>query len=76
MSPIFPVSGFGLASFNEYFRSKDYDIFDSTLGKLVPSCDKALSSSINSSHPRVSGISLSCTFCRCLILFLTSISCF
>jgi hypothetical protein len=48
MSPIFPVSGFGLASFNEYFRSKDYDIFDSTLGKLVPSCDKALSSSINS----------------------------
>jgi hypothetical protein len=48
MSPIFPVSGFGLASFNEYFRSKDYDIFDSTLGKLVPSCDKAFSSSINS----------------------------
>ena len=42
------VSGFGLAFFNEHFRSKDYDIFDSTLGKLVPSCDKALSSSINS----------------------------
>ena len=41
------VSGFGLAFFNEHFCSKDYDIFDSTLGKLVPSCDKALSSSIN-----------------------------
>lgn len=52
MSPIFPkVSGFGLASFNDHFRSKDYDIFDSTLGKLVPSCDKILLSSI--------------TFCNC-----------
>ncbi|CAC5421130.1 unnamed protein product [Mytilus coruscus] len=40
------VSGFGFASFTEQFRSKDYDIFDSTLGKLVPNCDKALSSSI------------------------------
>jgi hypothetical protein len=29
------VSGFGLAFFNEHFRSKDYDIFDSTLGTLV-----------------------------------------
>jgi hypothetical protein len=28
------------------------------------------------SYPRVSEISLSCTFCRCLILFLTFISCF
>jgi hypothetical protein len=27
-------------------------------------------------YPRVSEISLSCTFCRCLILFLTFISCF
>ncbi|CAC5378708.1 unnamed protein product [Mytilus coruscus] len=40
------VSGFGLASFTEQFRSKNYDIFDSTYGKLVPKCDKALSSSI------------------------------
>ncbi|CAG2193386.1 unnamed protein product [Mytilus edulis] len=36
------VSGFGLASFTEQFRSKDYDIFDSTLGKLVPKCDNLL----------------------------------
>ena len=28
------------------------------------------------SYPRLSEISLSCTFCRCLILFLTFISCF
>jgi hypothetical protein len=28
------------------------------------------------SYPRVSEISLSCTFCRCLILFLTFITCF
>jgi hypothetical protein len=28
----------------------------------------------NPRHPRVSEISLSCTFCRCLILFLTFIS--
>ena len=28
------------------------------------------------SYPRVSEISLSCTFCRCLILFLTFISCY
>ncbi|CAG2229494.1 unnamed protein product [Mytilus edulis] len=43
-----PVSGFGLASFTEQFRSKDYDIFDSTLGKLVPKCDKVFSSTIAS----------------------------
>jgi hypothetical protein len=30
----------------------------------------------NLRHLRVSEISLSCTFCRCLILFLTFISCF
>ncbi|CAG2229469.1 unnamed protein product [Mytilus edulis] len=42
------VSGFGLASFSEQFRSKDYEIFDSTLGKLVPKCDKVLSSTISS----------------------------
>jgi len=30
----------------------------------------------NLQHPRVSEISLSCTFYRCLILFLTFISCF
>ena len=30
----------------------------------------------NLRHPRVSEISLSCTFCRCLLLFLTFISCF
>ncbi|CAG2229302.1 unnamed protein product [Mytilus edulis] len=42
------VSGFGLASFTEQFRSKDYDIFDSTLGKLVPKCDKVFSSTIAS----------------------------
>jgi hypothetical protein len=30
----------------------------------------------NLRHPRVSEISMSCTFCRCLILFLTFISCF
>ncbi|VDI47075.1 Hypothetical predicted protein [Mytilus galloprovincialis] len=40
------VSGFGLASFSEQFRSKDYEIFD--LGKLVPKCDKVLSSTISS----------------------------
>ncbi|CAC5376980.1 unnamed protein product [Mytilus coruscus] len=40
------VNGFGLASFTEQFRSNDNDIFDSTLGKLLPKCDKALSSSI------------------------------
>ncbi|CAG2188438.1 unnamed protein product [Mytilus edulis] len=42
------VSGFGLASFTEQFRSKDYDIFYSTLGKLVPKCDKVFSSTIAS----------------------------
>ncbi|CAC5382123.1 unnamed protein product [Mytilus coruscus] len=40
------VSGFGLASFTEQFRSKDCDIFDSTMGKLVPKCEKALLSPI------------------------------
>ncbi|CAG2224371.1 unnamed protein product [Mytilus edulis] len=42
------VSGFGLASFTEQFRSKDYDIFDSTLGKLVSKCEKVFSSTIAS----------------------------
>ncbi|CAG2215350.1 unnamed protein product [Mytilus edulis] len=49
MSPNFPrLVVLVLASFSEQFRSKDYDIFDSTLGKLVPKCDKVLSSSIAS----------------------------
>ena len=42
------VSGFGLASFTEQFRSKDYDIFYSTLGKLVPKCDMVFSSTVAS----------------------------
>lgn len=29
------VSGFGLASYTGQFRSKEYDIFDSNMGKLV-----------------------------------------
>ena len=36
-------SGFGIASFSDHFRAKDYEIFNSTLGRLVPSCDKSMS---------------------------------
>ena len=38
--------------------------------------DTSLISERLKSYPRVSEISLSCTFCRCLILFLTFNSCF
>lgn len=44
------MCGFGLAPFTEQFRSQDYDIFDSTLDKLIPKCDKVLSSLILSKH--------------------------
>jgi hypothetical protein len=37
--------------------------------------DLVVTMAIFESYPRVSEISLSCTFCQCLILFLTFISC-
>ncbi|CAC5425804.1 unnamed protein product [Mytilus coruscus] len=38
------ISGFGMSSFSDHFKYKDFDIFDSSLGRLVPTCDKSLSS--------------------------------
>ncbi|CAC5367169.1 unnamed protein product [Mytilus coruscus] len=37
-------SGFGMSSFSDHFKYKDFDIFDSSLGGLVPIFDKSLSS--------------------------------
>ena len=41
-------SGFRPTSFTPHFRVKDFEIFDSTLGKSVPSCDKAMSTLLDS----------------------------
>ncbi|CAG2222306.1 unnamed protein product [Mytilus edulis] len=38
------ISGFGMSSFSDQVKYKDFDIFDSSLGRLVPSCDKSMSS--------------------------------
>ncbi|CAC5370586.1 unnamed protein product [Mytilus coruscus] len=38
------ISGFGMSSFSDHFKYKDFDIFDSSLGRLVPICDKSFSS--------------------------------
>ncbi|CAC5364130.1 DAB2IP [Mytilus coruscus] len=38
------ISGFGMSSFSDQGKYKDFDIFDSSLGRLVPNCDKSLSS--------------------------------
>lgn len=38
------ISGFGMSSFTDQVKYKDFDIFDSSLGRLVPSCDKSMSS--------------------------------
>ena len=36
-------SGFGASSFPDNFKSKDFEIHDSTIGKTVPVCDKSFS---------------------------------
>jgi hypothetical protein len=36
-------SSFGPTSFSGVYNVKDYQIFNSTLGRLVPTCDKAMS---------------------------------
>ncbi|CAC5393477.1 unnamed protein product [Mytilus coruscus] len=33
-----------MSSFSDHFKYKDFDIFDSSLGRLVPICDKSFSS--------------------------------
>ncbi|VDI48588.1 Hypothetical predicted protein [Mytilus galloprovincialis] len=38
------ISGFGMSSFSDQVKYKDFDIFDSSLGRLVPNCDKSMSS--------------------------------
>ncbi|CAG2206968.1 NEBL1_2 [Mytilus edulis] len=38
------ISGFGMSSFSDQVKYKDFDIFDSSLGRLVPIYDKPLSS--------------------------------
>ncbi|CAC5399551.1 unnamed protein product [Mytilus coruscus] len=38
------ISGFGMCSFSDQFKYKDFDIFDSSLGTLVPTCDKSFPS--------------------------------
>ncbi|CAC5399527.1 DMBT1 [Mytilus coruscus] len=37
------ISRFGMSSFSDQVKYKDFDIFDSSLGRLVPSCEKSLS---------------------------------
>lgn len=41
-------SGFGPSSFPGIFSVKDFSIFNSTLGRIVPTCDKAMSNLIGS----------------------------
>ena len=50
-------AGFRPATFASHFKVKDFDIFDSTLGKFVPTCDKNMSALL-SSKP-VDGLRLS-----------------
>ncbi|CAC5407864.1 unnamed protein product [Mytilus coruscus] len=38
------ISGFRMSSFSDQLEYKDFDIFDSSLGRLVPTCDKSFSS--------------------------------
>ncbi|CAC5405169.1 NUP205 [Mytilus coruscus] len=38
------ISGFGMSSFSDHFKYKDFDIFNSSLDRLVPICDKSFSS--------------------------------
>ena len=41
-------SGFGPTAFPGVYNVKDYTIFNSTLGRLVPTCDKAMSNLLGS----------------------------
>ena len=41
-------SSFGPTSFSGVYNVKDYQIFNSTLGRLVPTCDKARSNLLGS----------------------------
>lgn len=50
-------SGFGPSSFPGVYNVKDYQIFNSTLGRLVPTCDKAMSNLLGSKP--VDGLRLS-----------------
>jgi hypothetical protein len=50
-------SGFGPTSFPGVYNVKDYQIFNSTLGRLVPTCDKAMSNVLGSKP--VDGLRLS-----------------
>ena len=36
-------SGFGVSSFPSNFKSKDFEIHDSSIGKMAPVCDKSFS---------------------------------
>ena len=50
-------SSFGPTSFSGVYNIKDYQIFNSTLGRLVPTCDKAMSNLLGSKP--VDGLRLS-----------------
>jgi hypothetical protein len=50
-------SSFGPTSFSGVYNVKDYQIFNSTLGRLVPTCDKAMSNLLGSKP--VDGLRLS-----------------
>ena len=50
-------SNFGPTSFSGVYNVKDYQIFNSTLGRLVPTCDKAMSNLLGSKP--VDGLRLS-----------------
>jgi hypothetical protein len=41
-------SSFGPTSFSGVYNVKDYQIFNSTVGRLVPTCDKAMSNLLGS----------------------------
>lgn len=36
------ISGFGMSSFSDKVKYKDFDILDTSLGRMVPNCDKSL----------------------------------
>ena len=50
-------SSFGPTSFSGVYNVQDYQIFNSTLGRLVPTCDKAMSNLLGSKP--VDGLRLS-----------------